>query len=507
MARSLHLRAIDFCIGKSLKSSFLSRIVVTASPALLERLSRKKALDMFYHAAQTVPSYKEFLASHSVDLKKIKTFDDFVSKVPVISKKDYVKKAKSLSKLCVDGDITKTDIIVRSSGFSGRPCTWLKCKKEQDAAKELAAFGFNLLFGTKKHSTVLINGFALGSWVSGVDLLKLADGVIANVNPGLVVDEIIDLFLDLRKEFGQVIIAGNPVFLKSVVDEGCRRNINWPSSRINFLTGGESITEEWRDYIYKKIGARYDSQDSGVIYSCFGASDIGVTGINETFDSVFVRKQAHKNKKLRATLFGKADILPMLFQYNPLQFNILTDEKNNLIFTTCCGEAMTPLVKYDLHDIGGVISKAQLAGVLKQFNIKHKFSSFLPFVFVVGRNDGTVSFCSSLVYPENITAALFGNKTLLDSASGKFRMNLSFDKKQNEKLSIDFQLKQGVKPSEKLEKLFAQQVLNSLNEHNEDFRSDFKSLMKHRGQDEIISAHLYCFDDYPHKDGIKVRYV
>ncbi len=483
------------------------KFLMNTDPHFLEEVGKQKALYMFKEAAIKVPHYKKFLDDNEINHEEIKTMEHFMRFIPHIDKKNYVKVAKSLKHLCVDGSLEKAGLLVRSSGFSGKACTWAKSRKEEHHAKNFATMGMNLLFDTDKYHTLLINGFALGSWVSGINLLRIADKETTIVNPGLIEDEVLELFKDLRGEFEQVLIAGNPYFLKDVIEKGNKKKINWKKYRVNLMTGGEAITEEWRDYMYNAVGASINSEKSGKIYSAFGASDIGITGINETKDSVKIRRLARRNPKLRKALFGDVKMLPMVFQYDPTQYYIHVNMKRELIFTTTSLHTLTPLIKYNIKDIGGTISHRRMKHILNQNGFKDDMNLPLPFIYIIGRSDGTVSFCGSLIYPENIKDAIYSNKKILSTTTEKFMLKVDFDKKQNEFLVVDFQLKKKVKVTNALKKFYTKAIEKSLLKTNPDFRQDYANIRKQHKNMAIVKVNLYTYDRYPYAKKIKVRHV
>lgn len=499
---------IDGIISVKLKNlDTFRRFVEGAKPELLVKLGKKKAFYVFKRAAKNVRHYKEFLETHNLDssaIRAIRNFDDFLSKVPTIDKESYVKTSKFLSDMCLNEHISEAEILVRSSGFTGKPCTWPRSKEEEENARTFFTFGLDLLYHTYKYRSLFINGFALGTWVSGVDVLKASGDMCTTINPGINDDEVLDIYNTFKNEFEQVIIAGNPVFLKNLLEDGLDKGINWADCRVNLLTGGEPITEEFRDYLYGIIGAEPLTKDSCSIYSGYGASDIGITGINETFDSVHIRRLAWKDKALFAKIFGNAKTLPMLFQYDPTKYFIRKLESGELEFTTCNLDVMMPLIKYNIHDNGGLYSYADMNCILKEFKIDMKIKLPLPFIYVEGRSDNSLKFCSSFVYPENIINSIHSAKMLVKMTTGKFKMSSVVDRKRNESLLVELQLKKGIKQNNSIQKKYSRAIEETLLKENMDLTDDIK-ILKKKGK-QIVNVRLYRYEDYPFKHELKDRY-
>ncbi len=486
----------------SFKGVFLS-----THPGFLEEMGKKKVVHAFKRVASEVPCYKRFLKKHKIDVSSVNNYKDFLNLVPEVNKQNYVKKAKKISDLCVNGSVADSGMLVRSSGYSGKSSTWAKSRKEQHGSRNFATLGLDLLYNTTKKKTLLIDSFALGSWVSGIDLLLVANAECTVVAPGADIDETLSIFNDLNKEYNQFIIAGTPHFIKYLAEEAIKKKINFKKHKVHFLIGGEYFTEEWRNYVNNLVGTTTKIDNNGHIFSGYGASELGITGVNETKESSYLRHLCLKNKKLRRALFGKFEnVLPILFQYDPTKYHIIVNKKDELVFTMCDSHALMPLVKYNIKDIGGLISHDEMQQILEENGVKLDLKIPLPFVFVVGRTGGTVNFIGSPIYPNYIYDAMIGHKEIKSKFTGAFRLKAITDKKYNPILRIEIQLKKGFKVSRlmigKLEKLFYTYFVNLDN----DFRTNFELLKKETSRNPI-KVYLYEHDEYPHKHTIKVRHV
>jgi len=484
------------------------RSITETDPKLLEKIGKRKTMYIFKRAAKSIPHYRKFLSKRKIHPDEIRSFDDFIKKVPVTDSRRYIDTSKFLSDMCLKNHLCKAEILERSSGFTGKPHTWPRSHEEEEEAKKFFSFGIDLLYNTKKYNTLLINGFALGTWVSGVDIIKIVGDSCTSINPGLNEEEVLDIYQEYRKEFDQIILAGNPVFLKNIIEEGINKKIIKNEDRLSLLTGGESITEEFRDYLYRKINSsqkRNGDSSKGFIYSGFGASDIGIIGINENQDTVNIRRVARNNKALFRRLFGNSAVLPMLFQYDPTKYFIRQLKNKELEFTTCSLNVIMPLIKYNLHDTGNVYSYKEMLDILDECRIKITPKFKLPFVSVEGRSNQSIKFCSSFVYPENIINGICSVKRLNELTTGKFRMSIVHDKKQNETLLIEIQLKERKFPQKKVEQDYEKAIVSSLLKENKDLVQDIKSLEKKKT--EAVKVKIFRFEEYPYKDSLKVRYI
>ncbi|MBI2573695.1 hypothetical protein HYV86_07555 [Candidatus Woesearchaeota archaeon] len=463
-------------------------------PEFVETLQERYLIHSFQLNAQRIPHYKHFLEKHNFDPRSVKTKQDFLTKVPETNKHGYVYSAKELSTMCIDGDYHNISMIVKSSGHSGRQCYWAKSHAEDDFGKNAISVGLDLNFNVNTKKTLIINGFILGSWVTGLNFNEFASRHNPVINIGPDKDEILQTINDIGSKFEQILITGYPPFIKDFVDYANSLKFNWKKYKVHFIGGGEDFPESWRAYIHKNAGG-------AKVRSGFGASDIGILGGTENDDTVFIRQLADANHEFRRAIFGDVDETPMLFQY-PLNLFVFANKDRELVFTTILPEAAQPVIKYNLEDIGGTYSYRQMEKLLKQFNINHTITLPLPFFFIEGRKDGPLKFNAFMIYPENIEECIYRNKQIAQTTSGAFVFTTKFDAKHNRQLHIEFQLKKGVNVSTALTKTYETLVMKTLQEVNEGYKATCHK-MAHLATPVIT---LYRFDDYPHQSKIKNRY-
>src|SRR5207237_9071123 len=101
-----------------------------------------------------------------------------------------------------------------------------------------------------------------------------------------------------------------------------------------------------------------------------------------------------------------------LLQYDPL-VRYFETSAGELLFTAATG---TPLIRYNIHDTGGILSCAQVlawcraSGYDPHAELRAhgcgEVAPDLPFVELVGRCAFTISFSGANIYPENVKAGL-----------------------------------------------------------------------------------------------------
>ena len=164
------------------------------------------------------------------------------------------------------------------------------------------------------------------------------------------------------------------------------------------LLGGEGNSEGLRDYLLRRFRS---------VVSGYGATDVEIGLAAETPVSVALRRLALERREIAEALFGETDRVPMVFQYNPMLHHVETNARGELLFTVCRSATLSPKVRYNVHDEGGVLRDDELrrparglrdhAGVAGPGGFGRLVR--MPYLFVFGRADSTVSVMGANIYP------------------------------------------------------------------------------------------------------------
>jgi phenylacetate-CoA ligase len=103
------------------------------------------------------------------------------------------------------------------------------------------------------------------------------------------------------------------------------------------------------------------------------------------------------------------------FQYNPVDYNIETNGAGELIITVNREKALSPRIRYNLHDAGGTVTyedamkKLASAGLLDESRraLEGEPRWRMPFLYLFGRSDSTVSYMGANIYPGDVEQAIF----------------------------------------------------------------------------------------------------
>lgn len=451
------------------------KFLTTPLEALLSRHEQSpesSALELFHDVAATVPAYKAFLSESGIDPTSIQKFEDF-QKLPLLNKENYLR-CHSLPELCRYGKLERCDAIAVSSGSTGKPTFWSRFFTDELQIALRFEQIFHDSFYADTRSTLAVICFSLGTWVGGMfttnccRYLAIKGYPITVVTPGNNKEEILRVVQELGGLFEQVVLLGYPPFLKDVIDSGIARGIDWQRYQIKLVMAGEVFSEEWRDLVFERIGAKNPCYDSASLY---GTADAGVLG-NETPLSICIRRFLANNPDAARSLFGESR-LPTLVQYDPLnRFFEVSDR--TLLFS---GDNGIPLLRYHIADTGGIITYEAMLKFLNQWGFDPletlqqqgtRGIHSLPFVYVFGRSDFTVSYFGANIYPENVTVGL-EQSPIKEWVTGKFVLQVKEDTDKNRFLSVVVELAPGVEASEEKKEAIATSIHSQLLRLNSEF--------------------------------------
>ncbi|WP_427162898.1 phenylacetate--CoA ligase family protein [Aliinostoc sp. HNIBRCY26] len=428
-------------------------------------------LNLFHDVATHVPAYQAFLAASSIHPDSIQSFADF-QKLPAIAKENYISRY-SLRELCRNGQLEGCDMIAASSGSTGKPTFWPRFLIDELQIATRFEQIFHDSFAADSKPTLAVICFTLGTWVGGMfttnccRYLASKGYPITVITPGNNKDEILRVVQEIGDNFAQVVLLGYPPFLKDVIDTGTARAVDWQRYQIKFVMAGEVFSEEWRSLVGERVGSQNPCYDFASLY---GTADAGVLG-NETPLSICIRRFLAQNPDAAKALF-KESRLPTLVQYDPVS-RFFEVENGQLLFS---GNNGIPLIRYNILDTGGIISYDAMLQFLADWgfnpleNLSHNSRGIhqLPFVYVFGRSNFTVSYFGANIYPENVTVGL-EQPVIKEWVTGKFVLQVKEDEQKNWFLSVVVELAPDVEASEDKRQAIAASILTQLLRLNGEF--------------------------------------
>ncbi|MES2355495.1 MAG: phenylacetate--CoA ligase family protein [Pseudomonadota bacterium] len=464
-----------------------------------------KALEFFLGVVRDVPAYREFLSAQGIDPARICTFTDFQT-LPLVTKQNYML-VYPLPSLCRGGSLRDCEMIAVSSGSTGKPMFWPRSTAhELDIAARFEQI-FHHAFDANQQSTLVVICFALGTWVGGMyttmccRYLAQKGYPITVVTPGNNKGEIFRVIEELGGMFDQIVLAGYPPFLKDVIDTGITQGIAWPRHRMRLIMAGEVFSEEWRSLVCERLGAddpRYHTA------SLYGTADAGVLGA-ETPISIALRRFFAAHPDATREAFGESR-LPTLVQYDPLS-RFFEVHEGTLVVS---GDNGVPLVRYHIADKGGIYRYDDMLALTKRWGydpLKELDAQAdnridpLPFVYLFGRADFTVSYFGANIYPENVTVGL-EQDGIKQWVSGKFVLEVKETADRNKLLHVVVELAPGAQPKSELADAIATSIRNQLLRLNSEFANYVPAQFQ---MPQVMLAQMGDPDYFPL--GVKHRYT
>jgi phenylacetate-CoA ligase len=467
------VRATSGLVSSAAATAFAEFIATPLDLALAgaddEHAARTHALELFHDVARNVPAYALFLAEHDIDPDDIRSFDDFTN-LPLVDKRNYHSQYP-LRDLCRHGRLEANDFVAVSSGSTGQPTFWPRFVTDEFAITRRFEQAFHDSFRADERRTLAIVCFALGTWVGGMFTTSCCRHLAARgyplmvASPGNNVAEILRVVQRLAPEFEQTVLLGYPPFLKDVIDAGVAGGLDWSTFHPRLVMAGEVFSEEWRTLVGQRMGAPDPCFNS---VSLYGTADAGVLG-NETPLSIAIRRFLASHPEAARELFGESR-LPTLVQYDP-RSRFFEAIEGTLLFT---GDNGIPLVRYHIADSGGVIPFSAMLDHLAawEFDPRTELGDRgvrpMPFAYVFGRADFTISYFGANVFPENVTVGL--EQPPIDAwVTGKFVMQVREDEDRNAYLSIVVELAPDVAPDGNTSAAIGESILRHLLRLNSEF--------------------------------------
>lgn len=432
-----------------------------APPRLVAWFSMVRATRAVERASRRVPAYRSFIqAAHS-------TAADIVAlRVPDTDKLNYIS-VYPPDERCVDGKLTMLDTAIdESSGSTGTPYNWVRSLKERHASHLFVSHFARYCYGHEPWIT--INAFSMGAWATGVNMGIALQRVSIVKNTG---PDLLKVFNTLEF-FGtkhRYLVCGYPPFLKRIIDFAKEQDFPLHDYSLMGMLGGEGNSEGLRDYL---------SQAFDPIYSGYGATDVEIGIAGETAISLAIRREARSNDRLRNALFGSDSRLPMVFQYNPLMHHIEVNENDELIFTITRINLLQPRIRYNIHDAGGVATMAELERKAKEVGVDLRSLADgssqkvmpLPFLWVYGRKDSTISLMGANIYPEDLEQSLYDVPELA-TITNSFCLGLVESADGSERPLFSFEVRGNI--DDRMQRSFEQHMVERLRALNADFREAY----------------------------------
>ena len=364
---------------------------------------------------------------------------------------------------------------------------------------------YEKIFGAHEGTTLFVNSFSLGTWIAGMEFFNSVRFAaehgtpITVVTPSIDKVETINMIKKLAPLYSRVVLAGYPPFIKDILDHGTENGINWKDMDVRLFFAGEAVSETWRDSIFALAGIHGDPLSHSV--NIYGMAESGIVA-HETPASILLRRHL---KECAADLPHFSDLTRAtgLYQYDPMTRYFEVVSGDSILLTANAG---LPLIRYNTRDNGGILSaeilhSTALILLAKEKNVAlHEWQ--LPFIYLFGRKDLSISFYALIIYNENLKYALEHSKHG-SRLSGLFTMSVSHTEKMDQQFDVIIELAKGKKPSVALAHELSREVAKNIAHVNSEY-AKLQSVVGDRALPRITLVAQGMIDTIP---GRKHRWV
>lgn len=363
------------------------RAALTA--AVIAAARSRRRIPAYRAATAGVHPWRAAIASGSLE--------QYITALPILDKASYID-AHPVADRCRRGRIPERGVEVdESSGSTGRPYQWVRSRAELDQIEAgLAVQAAGMLRARRHRRIMVLNCFSMGAWATGQCVTRSMGRLGAVKSCGPDADKALAA-IDLLGPDVCYVVCGYPPFLGILLDTARERGVDLSGYELWGFVGGEGMTEVLRTRLERTFRR---------VRSAYGASDLDVGVAAETELAVAVRQAAAANPRFGQALFGGTGRLPMVLQYDPSSYYVETVDGELVV--TVLRSLLSPRIRYAVHDAGGTFGFRTLTSLAREHGVELPLADAprVPFLYVSGRADSTLSHMGANLYPEDVDAAL-----------------------------------------------------------------------------------------------------
>lgn len=374
-----------------------------STSAELTGQGEKYLLPCFRRAAARSPAYRILLQEAGVDSATIRSTADFVTRCPVLEKTNTFKRFALDQLLCDDVAPDTLAAVLTSSGHgAGGFALGLSTRAQTKKAPRLIDLGLEMAFAIDSQRSLLINCLPMG--------VTFNSAAVCVANVSVREDMACAIVQQAGSLFEQIILCGDPLFLKRLCDYSQEIGLDWRRYRVHVIVGEEPFPETFRDYLAGVLGIDPDNPDNGLIGSSMGVGELGLNLFNETRATVALRRACIRNPALLKNLTGldaAVSPAPTFLVYNPLCsfVEVINPDQQgigDLVITVLDANAPVPLMRYSTGDQLQLLAPAALREIAS--TVPGFVLPSLPLVALHGRardrlpGGGHVDLCKETLY-------------------------------------------------------------------------------------------------------------
>jgi len=388
---------------------------MNASPQEIQN----QLLTAFHRAAEEVPAYRQLCQEQGAHTELIVDLESFSRLVPLLERANTFDRFP-IDQLCAGGEPGDLAQVLTSSGHggSGRFSFGLTDRNQTALNEYFIDQSMDDAFQVKTHKTLVINSLPMGVFFSS-QCMTVANTSVRE-------DMAAALLQAFGKYYAQIILVGDPLFLKKLTDYALEKSLDWCQYKLNAVIGEETFGEHYRGFIGERLGLTGGQR----IMASMGVAELGLHLCYETPSTIDLRRAAFNNPEFAQDLFGidpNCMVLPMLYSFHPQRIFVESigpdaDGYGKMTVSMLDTGLTVPLMRYQTGDAIRLLEPGTVAKAAVRHGIPLPADLPQSLLALKGRiNDHLPNGSHVGVYKD----ALYANKQTAGHYTGAFRIIFS----------------------------------------------------------------------------------
>ncbi|MDH3725067.1 MAG: hypothetical protein OER93_04890 [Thermoleophilia bacterium] len=381
-----------------------------------DRLADPKgdAFGAFRRAVAVSPGYGAWLDASGVDPARITSIDD----VPYLTKRDVF--GSDLEQWVEGGGTAEAAELLTSSGQSGSFSVGVTSRAELLALQAATDTALRAAGAGEESSTLLLNCLPMG--------ISVPTTLATVATPSVHLEMAQEIFERVGPSFARVVILSEPIFLKELAERlFAAHGASWTANETACIVGGEWVSESWRRYVSGLLGmpAPHEQGNTGIMIS-MGAAELGMNLLFENPGLRTIRSLLDESGQARELFRQDWGYTPTLFAFDPSRLYIEErqhDDGTSTLAFTPLTRRLLPLVRYDLGDLGEIVSPERVNEQLAALGSPARLPR--PIIAFWGRQAAGITIGGRTVRPELIKQRLFSYSAEAAVLTGRFYLDTS----------------------------------------------------------------------------------
>jgi phenylacetate-CoA ligase len=404
---------------QKLLRKFIRAKIQRSEPNEFLAAGEKKLRKFLRQSVGATVARREFFAEKSRAYDWSSPIDQLLDSFPVTEKSNTFRRFPLQKLLREKLSVNDLASILTSSGHGGGGFAFgLSTKAQLRESPFLIDLGLELAFEVDRFTTLLINCLPMG--------VTFQSNAVCVANVSVREDMAVAIVDSAGGMFEQIIIVGDPLFLKKFFDYATTKSIEWGKYRVNIVLGEETFSENYRTYLANKLQIDLNDPKGSAIISSMGVGELGLNLFTESRETVFLRRFLASRTDLLATLFGgeqASTVLPTFLTYSPLRIYVEVVDQDgfgigDLVITVLDPNAAIPMIRYKTGDRAAKIDFRALEIKLSALELP---TSKLPIIALFGR---VKDLLPNGDHVDHYKAAMYRSVEVADCLAGAFRLKM-----------------------------------------------------------------------------------